>query len=245
MTFPGDLEFVFLDVGGVLYHDEPVELYYLSRLARLVSADATELFTARERLLRSGVEDWLHTWGRDFAGSEWDRAVATAWDATLAALDRLCIPCPGALEALTALARRYRLGCIANQPAQARSLLHRLGFAPHLELILLDAEIGISKPDPRIFQQGLAALNAPPARTAFIGDRLDNDIVPARQLGMRTVWLRRTPRHFQPEGVEPGFATAYHASLQRLWHHNRFTSQDPADLIGEELAALGPALAGA
>lgn len=238
-AFGDAIECVFLDAGGVLFHDEPVELHYLSRVAGRLGIAAGGFFAARERLLRAGSPDWIHALGRELAGSGWDAIVAESWDETLAALDHLCIPCPGALEAVAALAARYRLCCVANQPAPARAVLRRLGFAAHLEQVLLDTEVGVSKPDPRIFQQGLAAMAAEPSAAVFVGDRLENDIAPALRLGMRTVWLRRTPRYFRPEGVEEEFAAAYHASLLRLWHHNGPAAETAAaHLMGGELAAL-------
>src|SRR5262249_17408349 len=134
---------------------------------------------------------------------------------------------------------RYRLCCVANQPAQARELLRRQGFERYLEHVLLDTVVGASKPDPGIFHQALARMQARPEEVVFVGDRLDNDVVPARRLGMRTVWLRRTPHPFVPDGVDEELAAGYHQSLRRAWHHNTPTAETTTpDLIGEELACL-------
>ena len=54
-----------------------------------------------------------------------------------------------------------------------------------------DAEEGISKPNPRIFQIALEKSGCVPARAVMIGDRVDNDIIPAKAMGMYTIWLRR------------------------------------------------------
>ena len=135
-TFDGSIECVFLDAGGVLFHDEPVELYYLSRVARQLSrleagervATAEGFFHSRERLLGEGAPDWINQLGREVAGAGWDAIVASAWSDTISALERLCVPCGGALAAVTALAGRYRLCCVANQPAEARAVLRHQGF---------------------------------------------------------------------------------------------------------------------
>lgn len=247
-AFGGSIDCVFLDAGGVLFHDEPVELYYLSLVTQRLRgagngeiATADDLFHARERLLGEGARDWINQLGRAVAGGDWDGIVADAWAATVAALGRLCVPCRGALGAVAALAGRYRLCCVANQPPEAETVLRDLGFAHHLEHILLDTVVQASKPDPRIFRMALERMGVGPERVVFVGDRPDNDIVPARRLGMKTVWLRKAPRCFVPAGVSEEFAARYHESLSRIWHHNGPASATVmADLTGEELASLVP-----
>ncbi|WP_376744458.1 HAD family hydrolase [Sodalis praecaptivus] len=54
--------------------------------------------------------------------------------------------------------------------------------------------MGVEKPDPRFFQQILAATpGLKPSEVAYVGDRLNNDVLPARQAGMLAVFLRRGP----------------------------------------------------
>ena len=57
--------------------------------------------------------------------------------------------------------------------------------------MIASAEAGISKPDPRIFTLALERAECPAEEAVMIGDRLDNDIVPAKRLGMKTVWIRQ------------------------------------------------------
>lgn len=68
-------------------------------------------------------------------------------------------------------------------------------------------EMGVHKPDPAFFAASLRLMGDPdPATVAYVGDRIDNDVVPAAAAGMRAVWLRRGPWgviHAVPEGVEP------------------------------------------
>lgn len=53
------------------------------------------------------------------------------------------------------------------------------------------AELGISKPDKKIFLKALEISHCSPENAAMIGDRLDNDIYPAMALGMKTVWIKQ------------------------------------------------------
>ena len=50
---------------------------------------------------------------------------------------------------------------------------------------------GISKPDIAIFHRALAAAKCLPDNAVMIGDRLDNDIAPAKKVGMKTVWIKQ------------------------------------------------------
>jgi FMN phosphatase YigB (HAD superfamily) len=69
-------------------------------------------------------------------------------------------------------------------------------------VIVDSAEVGVSKPDPEIFRIALTKLDLVPARAIFIGDSYERDIAPARQLGMKTIWLKG-PRPRAPENAEP------------------------------------------
>ena len=98
---------------------------------------------------------------------------------------------PQAAECLTQLHRKYKLGIIANQIPGTASRMEQYGLSQHLDLIVASAEEGIEKPDPRIFELALKWANCLPENAAMIGDRLDNDIMPAKQLGLKTIWIRQ------------------------------------------------------
>ena len=114
---------------------------------------------------------------------------------------------PGAAEALHALNRgAMRLGLASNsQPYTLRELADALApvgltrqiFTP--ALCFLSFEHGFSKPDPHVFgllAARLRALDIQPAETLMVGDRLDNDVAPARAQGFRT-W------HLTSEATQP------------------------------------------
>lgn len=56
--------------------------------------------------------------------------------------------------------------------------------------VIESAVVGIRKPDPRIFMLGVEALGLLPEQVVVVGDSMEKDILPARQAGCRTVWLR-------------------------------------------------------
>lgn len=85
----------------------------------------------------------------------------------------------------------YRLGIIANQSSGTEERLRNWGILKYFSVILASAEEGVSKPDPEIFLRALKKASVDPENAVMIGDRIDNDIIPARQLGMQTVWIKQ------------------------------------------------------
>ena len=57
--------------------------------------------------------------------------------------------------------------------------------------MIASAEEGVSKPDPRIFEIALGRADCKAEHAVMIGDRIDNDVVPAKKMGMKTVWIRQ------------------------------------------------------
>ena len=85
----------------------------------------------------------------------------------------------------------YRLGVIANQSPGTEDRLLNWGLLKYFDIVLASAEEGISKPDIAIFHRALAAAKCLPDNAVMIGDRLDNDIAPAKKVGMKTVWIKQ------------------------------------------------------
>ena len=98
---------------------------------------------------------------------------------------------PGVKDLLVRLCGQYSLGVIANQAPGVESRLRDFGILEYFELVIASAEVGLSKPDPRIFQLALDRAGCRAEQTVMVGDRLDNDMIPARALGMKTVWVRQ------------------------------------------------------
>lgn len=100
---------------------------------------------------------------------------------------------PDAKPALAALtAAGYRVAVVANQPAVRHQQLVALGIDP--EVMAMSDAMGVAKPDPAFYAAALRMMGDPdPADVAYVGDRVDNDIVPAAAAGLRPVWLRRGP----------------------------------------------------
>lgn len=97
----------------------------------------------------------------------------------------------GVKEYLNRLKGRYRLGIIANQLPGVCKRLEQWGILQEFSLIVTSDREGVAKPDPRIFEATLQRADCPAERCVMIGDRLDNDIAPAKKLGFKTIWVRQ------------------------------------------------------
>lgn len=96
----------------------------------------------------------------------------------------------------------YRMGLVSNislRPDLMRADLERMGLGQYLDATVFSSEVGVRKPDPRIFQEALERLGTDPAETAFVGDRLYDDVSGARAAGMRTVLTRQFRKEDDPE----------------------------------------------
>lgn len=99
--------------------------------------------------------------------------------------------------------RGVSLGLAANQPHATLATLDGLGLARYFHHREVSGTHGFRKPDLRLFLRCCEDLRVPPEACIMVGDRIDNDIAPARVLGMRTI-LFRTGRHIaqQPRSWE-------------------------------------------
>ena len=107
------------------------------------------------------------------------------------------LPYDGAEQTLRALSARWKIGVIANQSAGTEGRLRQWGLMPFFSICLSSAEVGLEKPDPAIFDLALSQAGCSPPQAVMIGDRLDNDIRPARLLGWRTIRIAQGFGRFQ------------------------------------------------
>ena len=99
---------------------------------------------------------------------------------------------PDVLPAFRRLRERgLQLGLISNWDDRLAGLIEGMGLASELETIVSSADVGLHKPDPRIFELACARLGVEPDEAAHVGDHHYADIVGARAVGMRPVLIDR------------------------------------------------------
>jgi putative hydrolase of the HAD superfamily len=94
------------------------------------------------------------------------------------------------LEFAEALQPRYRLAILSNAWSDARRVFSQVyGLDAIFETMIISAEIGLAKPDPRIYHLAVERLDARPEEAIFLDDRLEN-IEAAQAVGLRAVHFR-------------------------------------------------------
>lgn len=96
---------------------------------------------------------------------------------------------------LQQLAKRFILGALSNGNADVR----RVGLADYFSFALNADALGVSKPDPSVFQAALARAQVPAQRAVHIGDNPHDDIFGAQRVGMRTIWFNPQQQPWQGE----------------------------------------------
>jgi FMN phosphatase YigB (HAD superfamily) len=90
--------------------------------------------------------------------------------------------------------RGYRIGIAGNAARGAYASL-----TLDADFVASSAEWGLEKPSPSFFARVVEACDCPAGQIAYVGDRVDNDVLPARAAGMLAIHLRRGPWGFLHE----------------------------------------------
>ncbi len=191
---------VLLDFGGTLDADG---LTWKERFFRLwraegirVSADRFDpLFYAADDALVAAIPPTLSlsdTVGRLATDLAWaldlnDGAVAARVAARF--LDGARAQIERNRPLLARLSERYRLGIVSNFYGNLATVCDNLGIRSLFSVIVDSTQVGLAKPDPRIFRRAVDELGLPPAAATFVGDSLARDMKGAREVGMRHIWL--------------------------------------------------------
>lgn len=209
---PGSIDFVFLDIGGVLYDDRVYAEAWRTALRAAGGTFTDEEFDAAYAGARAGQDRSFRVrLAERFAPEgvglpELESEAARHWSYPPTALHDDVLPC---LERLRA--DGFRLGIIANQPSRVRTAMERDGLVGFFEVWGVSEDLGLQKPDPELFLHALRTAGVEPSRAVMVGDRLDYDVRPARRAGMRTVWVLRGEAPDDPTSdqvAEAGIAIA-------------------------------------
>ncbi len=128
------------------------------------------------RLDPAEAENWYNEYSVEYQN---------AWalhDDALPCLDELRQTIPG-----------VRLGLITNGELEYQApKVDAVGLRPYVEHLICSGELGIAKPDARIFQHACELFGLPPSSAVYIGDRLHTDAIGAARAGLAGVWLDRS-----------------------------------------------------
>jgi HAD superfamily hydrolase (TIGR01509 family) len=202
------IEWVFLDVGNVLYNDDPqnfegYRFVFEAIRRRLPEYSFAEMLAEREEWAKTGADFILRKIVRRLLPETDPKSIfGPLRERFVESYDQNNILNDGAREVLERLRSRWRLGIIANQPPECRHSLVRRGLFEFFDVVAISDELELHKPDVRLYEWALKQSGCDPSRTVMVGDRRDNDISPAKSAAMRAVlvqWPTCRSRGWNPD----------------------------------------------
>lgn len=173
-------EWIFFNLGGTIIDETAAWQDVINRTAAANGISAEAFRAEMERAAANNLPEYYSE-----ALQRFNIPRHEPWDHSY---DRLC---GGTEKALYDLCGIYRLGIIANRPAETWELMGRFGILKYFDVVTISDEVGFSKPNQLIFREALYRTKTLPQRCFMVGNRLADDIVPAKVLGMGTVWVKR------------------------------------------------------
>ncbi len=174
------IKWLFFDLGSTLVDETKCIEYRIEETLKQENAPVREVFFAcMEKMIANNqlpYKDAVKEFGLEQV--KWPKE-----------LEQLYEDVPRVLQTL---AGKYKMGIIANQSLGSEERMRNWGILDYFEVIAASAEAGVAKPDKRIFELALEKSEAKPEECYMIGDRLDNDIIPAKEMGMQTIWVRQS-----------------------------------------------------
>jgi HAD superfamily hydrolase (TIGR01509 family) len=221
------IRWLFFDVGNVILNDDPVMAIIYKWTYDAVreaghSISFEDFLRERERLLTEAEDMEVHrSLAIRYLGIKGYRKVRRAYHRyLLERIDQVYPLLPAILPVLMGLGESYRLALLANQPAAVEALLTKYGVWHLFERHFISEVVELRKPDPEFFRYALSQVDCQPDEAIMVGDRRDNDIIPARSIGMYTLW-------FSPPVDSKGYTPktewekAFFESLRRVNHSDR------------------------
>lgn len=126
---------------------------------------------------------------------------------------------PDALDAVRRIARLYPIASLSNGNAD----LERIGLMPPFRHAVSATQMGVAKPDARLFHAACALLECEPSQVLHVGDHIDMDVIGALDAGMQAAWVNRLGETWPSAHPSPTF-TCTELSALADWLESHATS---------------------
>lgn len=103
-----------------------------------------------------------------------------------------------ASHVLAELAKNFKIGLIANQPKSTRELLEEAKITDYIDHFKVSDDHGLAKPDVRYFRAVLNETGTVAEKSMIVDDNIERGLLPAKRIGMKTVWYKSTERRDVP-----------------------------------------------
>lgn len=130
---------------------------------------------------------------------------------------KINLPITNALPIVRKISKRLPVAVISNGlPDVQYEKIKAIGLDDVFSHVVLSEEIGIRKPDLRIFQHAADLLKVKPSECLYVGDSYSNDVVGAKTAGMRVCWFKRGSMNTESKGIQPDFVITDLGELIRI-----------------------------
>jgi putative hydrolase of the HAD superfamily len=151
---------------------------------------------ASEAFWRSITEEWLDAMKASASPDDLHAVAERRLFGPESTVFRLFDDVRPALDALRE--EGFRLAVISNWDSSLHKVLRSFGLAEHFDFVLASLEEGVEKPDPEIFRIALRRLEALPGEVAHVGDSPVDDLMGARNVGIRGLLIDRSRDRAHP-----------------------------------------------
>ena len=173
-----NISWLFFDVGSTLIDEQFAYKHRLQDIAEAANTTYNKVYDTAMEFYRQNKKGDLETAKQfGFPLPKWHTEDEILY--------------PDAASCLKTLSRKYKIGIIANQELGTKDRLQQQGILQYIDLVIASAEEGIAKPDEKIFKIALQRAACKSDNAIMIGDRIDNDIIPAKKLGFHTIWIKQ------------------------------------------------------
>lgn len=194
---------VTFDIGGVIYSDDVFKRAVFTALNKLLTGIEQATFDqVYQEHLKSQSGSLRSKLCEHFLGSleKRDELMQIATQNWLFTPDDLYQDSKASIAALKSAG--VKIGIVANQPASVVESLKADQIYDLIDFLGVSAIVGIEKPNPAIFELAISKLATPANQIIHIGNRIDTDVLPAKKLGMKTVWVRRGEANPDPSAAD-------------------------------------------
>lgn len=201
-----NLDWVFLDVGGVLVDETKAEEIRFKNISDVVVKYGQSINRSEFDSLRIIASSKIGNLSENIIKILIPKSETQV--AALNDLQKLSFPYydlisvrPEAKMILDKLCQSYKLGLIANQGTTILKIFENENILRYFSHAGVSKQYSFHKPDIRLFESILTETKADPQYALFVDDNIERSLVPAKSLGFTTVWYQTQNRESLPNEV--------------------------------------------
>ncbi len=240
------IQWIFFDVGDVLVNEDRLRFNLYKILEQHLHANAIdlsfeEILACREDLILDHSDESPHyTIAKLYLSAKvyarWRHEIKNYIHHHLAH-DLMLVT--GMDRVIKKLSKTYSLGLIADQPHEILDFLEQKKMLEYFKVRAISGLLNVNKPAKKIFEWAVNQAGCSFSKTVVVGDRIDRDILPAKQLDMHTIQVRWNTyrKGFKPKTRKE---ILYMESLHRIknWQVEPAGRYEKADAITDKVAEL-------